>query len=725
MQIKQLSQSVPPSPSPPASTPDWVLRIDILRSLRLHKMLATLIALFAIGLGIAAKARHHATYEASSVVYVSPNFPATLAASQEQEYPYDSYVEEQVHSVTQYNVLSQALRKLKPGVWQFPGEALESAVDRLQHSLTVKRDGLSYQVLISLQGDNPANLADIVNAVTYSYLEETKNEEFYGRDKRLESLREARAEVQNELTNKLREQTGITQALGLAVVSSEGGDQLDTQIGELRTEFATVHQQRIQAEAQLTALENGAPGTPNAALNAAADEIIASDPSLLALKSSLSQKKAVLLDQLAGLTANHPLRKTTEEQLSEIEKALQQMQTDLRAHAAANLQQKLRTDLIRANTVEAKLLSELQSNTSQATHAAPSFQRAQVLDKEIAALQARYITLDERTRNLELESKSPGSVHVFSPARAPTGPLPSKASLILPLLLPFALILATGTVVLIDFVDRVIHNPIDVQQALGFYPMGTLFNDQEVTMQVFDEGTLRLAGGVDHAARTANLRTIVLTSVSAGAGTSSIVENLGNTLAKLGRKTLAIDSSGVTAPVAYVTLNIEQSAHRAVGGVPARRPDVETWSTAVTTQPFSPKLTPLINFMDQSFKDLTTGYDIVLIDASPILISAETEYLTRFADLTILIVEAENTTKAQLIHAARLLERLQIPGMGVILNKVSTNRVSRATRQDLDAFAARMGSGNVKWTSSWSKAGGASGSHGDSEQAEKENSTYA
>ena len=165
---------------------------------------------------------------------------------------------------------------------------------------------------------------------------------------------------------------------------------------------------------------------PNAALNAAADDIIASDPSLLAMKSSLSQKRAVLLDQLAGLTANHPLRKVTEEQLSEIEDALQQMQAKLRGQAVINLEQKLRTDLIRASTVEAKLLSDLAANTHQATQAAPSFQRAQVLRGEIAALEARYVTLDERTRNLELESKSPGSVHLFSAARVPWAPSRAK-----------------------------------------------------------------------------------------------------------------------------------------------------------------------------------------------------------------------------------------------------------------------------------------------------------
>ena len=169
MHIKQLSQSEPSLPLD--STPDWVSRIDVMRSLRLHKMLATLIALLVIGVGVAFRARHHPTFEATSVVYVSPNFPATLKASEEQDYPYDSYIEEQVHSVAGYNVLTDALRKLKPGVWRFPGESLESAVDRLQHSLTVKRDGLSYQVQISLDGSDPTHLAEIVNAVTDSYLE--------------------------------------------------------------------------------------------------------------------------------------------------------------------------------------------------------------------------------------------------------------------------------------------------------------------------------------------------------------------------------------------------------------------------------------------------------------------------------------------------------------------------------------------------------------------------
>ena len=99
----------------------------------------------------------------------------------------------------------------------------------------------------------------------------------------------------------------------------------------MRADLNTAHSQRIQAEAQLSSLENGDPSAPNSALSAAADEIVAGDPQLTALKTSLGQKRSELLGTLAGLTPNNPLRKQTEEQLADTEAALQKMQTSLRA----------------------------------------------------------------------------------------------------------------------------------------------------------------------------------------------------------------------------------------------------------------------------------------------------------------------------------------------------------------------------------------------------------
>ncbi len=188
--------------------------------------------------------------------------------------------------------------------------------------------------------------------------------------------------------------------------------------------------------------------------------------------------------------------------------------------------------------IEGKLTHDLQSNTHQATTAAPKFQRADELKAQIAELQTRYATLDDRTRNLELESSSPGSVHMFSPARTPLGPERSKFRELGIFLIPFSLIMGLSSVVVIDLLDPRIYSPADVEQALGFSPIGSIFDDRDVTLQAYDECSLRLAAGIDQAARNAGVRTVVLTGIHSGAGTTTIVENLGSTLAKLGRKTL-------------------------------------------------------------------------------------------------------------------------------------------------------------------------------------------
>jgi polysaccharide biosynthesis transport protein len=729
MDIKPANYSEVPQLPPTPVRQGFFSNIDVLRSVRVHALTATLVTLLALGLELAVLIQHRATYAATSVVYVSPTFPATLATDSEHEhaFAYENYIAEQMHSVTRYDVLADAIHQVRPGMWQRRGESEELAVERLQRNLEVTRQGLSYQMEITLTGTHPENLAEIVNAVTNSYLQKMKGEEFYGRDERVASLKSARDKVQQELNTDLQEQAKISQDLGVAVIGSGDADQLDSQTAKLRGDLVAAHEQRVQAEAQLSALENGSSPANSPALEAAADELIAADPGLVALKTSLSQKRALLLEQLAGMTANHPMRKATEEQLAQTEAGLQTLQNKLRNQAAAHLEQKLHTELKRARTVEAQLSGDLQNGSRKASTAAPKFQRAEELKAQIAALQMRYAQLDERERNLELESGSPGSEHMFSPARTPIAPRKSIVRRFGPLLLPFCLVLGVGSVVLIDLVDPRVYSPMDIEQVLGFSPIGTIYDDREVTLQAFDECSLRLAAGIDQAARKADVRTIVLTGVHTGAGTSSITENLGSTLAKIGRKTLTIDASGRSAPVAYLTIGHARptSKSEAEPAQPKRTGSTGLQSTSVVAQPISPQLAPLNSFMDQAFKDLTSEYDLVLIDATPLLISAETEYLSRFADITVLVSEAGKTRKTQLLRASRLLERLRVRGIAAVINKVSLVRASQAMRDDLREFEAHVNRMNMRWRPGTSAGAPAPDFVAADKSADKENPTYA
>ena len=91
----------------------------------------------------------------------------------------------------------------------------------------------------------------------------------------------------------------------------------------------------------------------------------------------------------------------------------------------------------------------------------------------------------------------------------------------------------------------------------------------------------------------------------------------------------------------------------------------------------------------ERFQHISADYDIVLIDAAPILISAESEYLARMADVTVLVSEAGKTKKAWLTRAARLLERLGIAGAAAVVNKVHPDRVEETLKHDLREFELR------------------------------------
>ena len=76
----------------------------------------------------------------------------------------------------------------------------------------------------------------------------------------------------------------------------------------------------------------------------------------------------------------------------------------------------------------------------------------------------------------------------------------------------------------------------------------------------------------------------------------------------------------------------------------------------------------------------------MLIDARPMPVSAQTEYLARLADATVVVVKARGTTRQDLECTARLLERLEVAGVAVILNKIGVDRADGALKKALRSY---------------------------------------
>lgn len=627
-------------------------------------------------------------YESHSVVYVSPKFPKMLASDSEVELPYDSFVQDQIQTVTRHDIIADAITKLPYSVRHRSGPALPYEIQVLQQALDVKRVGSTYEMSIGLHDPSPNGLADVVNTVTDTYVERTKGEEFYGLDERLNTLHQEKDRLQKEMDDRLAEQAQLMKQLGVATISSVEGasNPYDSTSQALREQLATARIQREAAEAQLAAtLKEGGSVGPTAT-DVTAEEAVAADSGLSGIRSTLNSRRAVLMQEMNGLRPDHPIYQKDKVELDSIDGQM----NDLRHKAGDQLHGRLRQDVERTRMIELQLSRELGEKTHTATSAAPKFQRAMELGPEIDNLQKAYGAINGRIRDLDLESSSPGSIHVSSKALVPLGPEQSKLRIYILALLLISLAGALAAPVGIDFLDKRIYTPEDVERLVGFHPFGVVLDREEFRREIADEYYFRLAAGIDNAVRTTGARTFLFTSPTHGCGTSTIVKELTSKLRSFGLRTRTIMASDFetqeTAP--------NDASWRSELLLQRRNANDEIRPTALAsiatihdhTANRMGQEVPAPNPVARALHYAGEQYDVVLIDASPLPISAHTEYLARVSDATVLVVKAGTTTNQELDRAARLLERLEVSGVAVVLNRISMGRTDRALKNELQSY---------------------------------------
>ncbi len=365
-------------------------------------------------------------YLAQSQIYVQPVQTKVMATGPDSSFAnnsaaYDSFVQQQVQSAANPDVLINALHKLKPGTWQRSGESEQAAAARLGGAIEVARVGTSYEVAITAKAKNAQLAAQMANAVATSIVERASGEGNAGNVQRISVLNEERDRIQNELTSDYSEQEVLNKQLGMAAVGTEAPDLIDSDIGKTREELIKAQTDHDEAAARFSAMGAGK-GETSTAIDAEADDMVAADAGLTSMKTSLNSRRALLITQMSNLTPNNPEYKQDAAELGKINGNLESMMKDLRAKAAARIQEKLRTDLERTAGVEARLNGQLRQLAGTAASATPKLQRASDLATDISRLRTRFTTVDEQLHNLILEDTAPGAVHMSVAAVPPLHP---------------------------------------------------------------------------------------------------------------------------------------------------------------------------------------------------------------------------------------------------------------------------------------------------------------
>jgi Mrp family chromosome partitioning ATPase/uncharacterized protein involved in exopolysaccharide biosynthesis len=642
--------------------------------LQLHRGLALGIALLGLLGAVAYVYSIWPVFTAEATLYVQPAPPRVMDNGYTTHWPFDtntyeSFISQQMVTVTRTDVLVDAVHKLGSS-WQRSTESDQEAAARLGHAVDVKRMGTSYQMVVSARSSNPIVAAQLANAVAEAYIENETRESKSGNNQRKATLQEEKDRVLKELDGDRAEQLELNKKLGVAAAGATP-DHYDEDLSRMRLELVRARAENDASAAALTSMDKNR-ATSAAALDAEADQIVSADPGLVSMKTTLYQRRATLTSQMANLTPNHPLYKQDAEELAKINKSIDSLSTDLRAKAEARIQQRLRTDLERTSGVEARLNAQLGQMAGAAASATPKLQRENDLAADIVRLQNRYTAVDEQLHNLALETSAPGASFLAAAATPPLSPTKSgvlrNAIVIAFAGIFFGLLAAIAA----NKLDQKVYIASDVEQVLGFAPMAVLPDFDQVSDGVAEEHLLRLAAGIEFARQSGNLKSCIFTGAGNGVGTTTVSSKVRSMLEGMGRATVLVDASGTPPPP-------QRSSYEEAGK--------QETASQLSVQRGS-RSTALVQQMAQ--ESATQEGSLVVSDTAPLAVSAETEYLARYVDAAIVVVESGVTTRKQLRETADTLQRLDVAAVGFVLNRVGLQKADPAFRDSVQAIERHL-----------------------------------
>lgn len=652
----------PPAPGEPPSVGPGLVRplagkrdrmffhIDLVRSLTLHRTIA--LGIFALGLLLTVflVVRLWPNYVAHSQVYIQP--PPHLTDSGQRlsadENANEIYFQQQVRSITRPDVLLGALHQLPATSWKRSDEGDQAAAERLGRILRIARLGASYQISIGARASSRFLAAQIANAVAESFIEHSHNDPHAGVTQRVELLRDERDRIQKELVADRAEQSDLSRLVGSAATGKAGAQRYDGQIGQAQSELIRARADSDAAVANLMAISSTDANSVGL-LDAQAKQLIAADAGLASLNTSLSQRRAALISQMANLKPDQPLYKQDSDELVQINASLDSMMRDVRARAATRLEINMRSDLERTSAREEELNIQLARLTVASGSPAPRLQRLNDLTSDVARLQNQYAAVDDRLRILSTETKAPGTAYISTLAVPPAHTSKSVMIVSAVLLIFGAALFAVLGAVAAHNLDPRVYIATDVERVLGYSPVALLPDFGEVSEAVAEELQFRLAKTLDHACQRGTLKSCMFTAVAPGAGVTTLSKRMKTMLEGMGRTVVLVDASNA--------------------------PDSTTGPAAAETIKTRPEV--LLEKITEEADERT----IIFTDAAPLLTSVETEYLARFEDSAIVVIEAGVTTKAQLRESVQALQRLHVRSVGFVLNRIPLLKADSSFRE--------------------------------------------
>ncbi|CAM2898621.1 CpsD/CapB family tyrosine-protein kinase [Salinicoccus roseus] len=176
------------------------------------------------------------------------------------------------------------------------------------------------------------------------------------------------------------------------------------------------------------------------------------------------------------------------------------------------------------------------------------------------------------------------------------------------------------------------------------------------------------------------IKTVLVTSATPGAGKSTTAANLAVAYAQSGKKTLLMDAD-MRRPTTHYTFEVTNQRGLStviVNDVPVenvvRETEIENLDI-VSSGPIPPNPSELLssNKMTHLLKTFSMHYDMVIIDSPPLLAVTDAQVLSKITDGTVLVTNVAENNRDKLREAKDLLDKADANILGVVMNNKKMN----------------------------------------------------
>jgi len=554
------------------------------------------------------------------------------------------------------------------------GPAMRSAIiDSLRAGLDAGAEERSYAITLTFAHPDPEKAAAVVNAVMTAYLDREREAQAANLGEAREELEQRLADLGDRLARAKAELAALERESEAFV--NEGGTVAARSLEALLEEARNLRSERERVEADLARMD--------AALTNASQMVLR--PALITPRlEELWAQEAVLVRELAEagreLGERHPRIITLRSQLEGIEEAITRELRNLRA----GLESERRLLAEREEGLRARI--EAARETAGSTAAGRL--SAELARQEVESLQSlRDLYRDRLQQALVSPALIRADARIVSHAEPPAQPAGPGRGLLGGLGLGIGLLLATACIVGRRWLSDKLVDPEDATRrtglaVLGILPrLGLLGGGLPTAVSRAPEGqaseTFRaLLAQIKAPFEAGPARIVMVASADAAEGKTSISVALARVAQREGMRCLVIEGDCRRPGLRALLGNDAAALAEETGG---RRPlpfaimvDRPSGAHLLVARPMA-HLAPSLLRSDRLrllFRNARDHYDLVIIDAPPLLATADSLMLARHADTGILIAAADRTRLDQLEAASTRLKATGCHVAGIVLNRM-------------------------------------------------------